>query len=143
MIVGYDTQPWTASLSSLRLLAVAEMQKDKNFTAIEKRSEVMVAVTMADKLAITMKNYRACMADDDEYKAVHVKLVACSMLTLDLLHMEIKALTQVAAAAEAKRNEEDVVTIDNSITHHEGNQISLEGAQEIWASRPGSGAKAV
>ena len=131
MIVGYDTQPWTASLSSLRLLAVAEMQKDKNFTAIEKRSEVMVAVTMADKLAITMKNYRACMPDDEEYKAAHVKLVACSMLTLDLLLMEIKALTQVTAAADAKRNEQDVVPMDNSVT--------LEDTRRHWAAPvPGS-----
>ena len=102
MIVGDDTQPWTASLTNLRLLAVAEMQKDQNCTAIEKRSEVMVAVTMADKLAITMKNYRACMPDDEEYKAAHVKLVTCSMLTLDLLLMEIKALTQVTAAARER-----------------------------------------
>ena len=119
------------------------MQKDKNFTAIEKRSEVMVAVTMADKLAITMKNYRACTEDDDEYKALHVKLMACSMMALDLIHIELKALTQVASAAEAKRNEEVAARTASAATHHEGNQISLEGAQEIWASPPGSGAKAV
>ena len=119
------------------------MEKRSEGMAIEKRSEVMVAVTMADKLAITMKNYRACTEDDDEYKALHVKLMACSMMALDLIHIELKALTQVASAAEAKRNEEVAARTASAATHHEGNQISLEGAQEIWASPPGSGAKAV
>ena len=149
MIVGYDTQPWTASLSSLRLLAVAEMQKDKNFTAIEKRSEVMVAVTMADKLAVAIEKYKANMKDDEpcaqEFKAVYAKLAAAAVMAAELVHIEIRALTQAASTAEAKRNEEAAAHehTASATAHHEGSQISLSGAQEIWASPPESDAKAV
>ena len=149
MIVGDDTQPWTASLTNLRLLAVAEMQKDQNCTAIEKRSEVMVAVTMADKLAVAIEKYKANMKDDEpcaqEFKAVYAKLAAAAVMAAELVHIEIRAITQAASTAEAKRNKEAAAHehTASATAHHEGSQISLSGAQEIWASPPESDAKAV
>ena len=147
MIVGDHTQPWTASLSRLRLLAEEEMQQNKVGTAIEKRSEVMVAVTMADKLAVAIEKYKANMKDDEpcaqEFKAVYAKLAAAAVMAAELVHIEIRAITQAASTAEAKRNEEAAAHEHTANTRHEESQISLSGAQEIWASPPESDAKAV